>query len=103
MTSHAVILDKAFEIVDELGLHIPNFSLRPACSKLSVTQIGTIKLKGAQAAIHITCCYTCACAVDHTKVPRSNVKSSKRRQIAWEYVGCTAWIKLIMTHVGKGE
>ncbi len=95
-------LDEAYELIDELGIHIPRFSLRDVVSKLTICHsnktVVKAKTKGGKDFTRIARYYLCACATDHT----SGSKAVKNRQIAWENVGCLAWVKLTTTHAEDG-
>lgn len=96
-------LDAALEIIDNLGVHIPQFSARDAQSKWSVVQTdpNSVQWKDNKFKKHTryTRYYLCACATDHTS---GSHHASKKRQIAWENVGCIAWLKVVTTHGDEG-
>jgi len=96
------VIDSAYIILNDLRLHLPSSGIeRDARSKWAVRWSKTEPLKKLQATDgnlvvefeRKTCVFQCLCGTDNTV----GSHASKKRQIAWEDVGCPAWVRITAT------
>lgn len=83
---------RAFELFNQLGLHIPGVYSRDVASKWSIRQSSSRKLQKGSF-YQVTYIFQCICGCDHTTGPVPTAK----RQMPYDNVGCNAFIKLVVT------
>lgn len=94
--SHGLLLIidpvRAFELFNQLGLHIPGVYLRDVATKWSIRHSSSRKLQNGSF-YRFTYIFQCICGCDHTAGPVTTAK----RQMPYDDVGCNAYIKLVVT------
>jgi hypothetical protein len=91
------MVDKAFELITRLGIHIPDVITRDVRSKLSIQTSArktvTSKSNKNNKYTRITRLYQCLCGTDTSG-------EEEKRQIGWSNVGCSVWVHVVTTHGG---
>lgn len=88
--------DRAFELITDLGLHIPDeleFT-RDIRSKLCIRKTDSKQFGPAKKYTRITRLYQCSCGTDHS----AGRWASKKRQNPWDNVDCNMFAKVVTTH-----
>ncbi|KAL6301041.1 hypothetical protein BKA93DRAFT_752298 [Sparassis latifolia] len=89
--------NKAFFLLAELGVHIPDEIPRKVQSKFVIRHNDQDIIKsrdGSKAYQGQNRLYQCSCGMDNT----TGWHPSTRRDIPWANVGCLAWLRLITTY-----
>ncbi|KAJ6459149.1 hypothetical protein C8R47DRAFT_994808, partial [Mycena vitilis] len=94
--------DRAFQVVTDFGLHLPNEVERDVRSKLAIVTSNSVPSKSKDKTTIFTryrAIYQCQCGTDHA----DGRHASKKRQMPWENVDCGCWFRITTTLHGQND
>ena len=89
-----ILLDRAFKLLTDLALHLPDELPRDVRSKLAIKTSDSKHIGPDKKYTRWTRLYQCLCGTDNER----GHHASKRRHIPWENVKCSMYARVISTH-----